>query len=234
MKYKYLIFDADHTLLDYIQDELKAFESLYQELGLPVDKKLLEKSRKYSEEEWTRAGLYKVNEENTQKNYHLLYRTHVKGIFERIFQEKKVDKDADLAGKRFLELLERESKLMFGAEETLKALQNKAEIYIATNGLISIQTGRLKTIEGLFKHAFISEEIGFIKPLPPFFEKILEKLGAKASECLMIGDSLSSDIIGAKSVGMDACWFCPWQQKNDTGITPDYQISALQDLLKIL
>lgn len=234
MKYKYLIFDADHTLLNYIQDELTAFKNLYQELGLPVTENLLKKSRNYSEEEWTNAGLYQVNEEYTQKNYHSLYRTHVFGIFERIFKEENFAGDIQCAGKRFLELLEKESTLITGAKETLKALQGKVEIYIATNGLISIQTGRLQSLCGLFKKAFISEEIGFIKPLPPFFEKILKELGANASECCMIGDSLSSDIAGAKSVGMDACWFHTDDRKNDTGIQPDYEIRSLQEVLHII
>ena len=234
MKYKYLIFDADHTLLNYIKDELTAFTSLYQEIGLPITENVLKKSRRYSEEEWTNAGLYKVNDENTQKNYHLLYRTHVTGVFERIFKEEKFEGNPNIAGERFLKLLERESTLVHGAEETLKALQDKAEIYIATNGLKDIQTGRLQAIKGLYKKAFISEEIGFIKPLPLFFEKILEELNASASECLMIGDSLSSDIAGAKNVGMDACWFSAGLQENMAGVQPDYQISSLQELLNII
>ena len=234
MKYKYLIFDADHTLLNYIQDELTAFVSLYQELGLPITENLLKKSRNYSEEEWTNAGLYKVNDESTQRNYHLLYRTHVTGVFARIFKEEKFDGNPTLAGERFLKLLERESTLVMGAKETLKALQNKAEIYIATNGLKDIQTGRLQAIKGLYKKAFISEEMSVIKPLPLFFEKILKELNASASECLMIGDSLSSDIAGAKNVGMDACWFSVGLQENITGIKPDYQITSLQELLKIV
>ena len=48
-KYKYLIFDADHTLYDYIADELQAFRDLYAELGMPVTDELLAFSRHNSE-----------------------------------------------------------------------------------------------------------------------------------------------------------------------------------------
>jgi 2-haloacid dehalogenase len=234
MKYKFLIFDADHTLLNYIQDELAAFQTLYQEIGLPITQELMQKSRNYSEEEWMKAGLYNVNDIHTQKHYHTLYRTHVNGIFKRIFSELGYTGNEEKAGARFLKLLERESVLMSGAEETLKALQKKARIFIATNGVSSIQNGRLRRIQGLFEKAYISEEIGKIKPLSGFFERILTDLNAKREECLMIGDSLSSDIAGAKKAGIDACWVNVHSQTNDTGIVPDYEIHSLIELLDIL
>ena len=65
------------------------------------------------------------------------------------------------------------------------------------------------------------------------FEKMLEKLQAKKEECLMIGDSLSSDIAGAHAVGMDACWFNPSRQADTTGLA-DYTVTDLSELLEIL
>ena len=92
--YKYLIFDADHTLLNYLEDERSAFLQLYEELGIPVSEALMKDSRHYSESKWTDAGLYDVYDERIQKVYHSLYKAHVKGVFEEIFRIHGIEKDA--------------------------------------------------------------------------------------------------------------------------------------------
>ena len=48
--YEYLIFDADHTLLNYLADERAAFCALYEELGMERTEALLKESRLSSEE----------------------------------------------------------------------------------------------------------------------------------------------------------------------------------------
>ncbi|MBQ9728417.1 MAG: HAD family hydrolase [Clostridia bacterium] len=237
-RYECLIFDADHTLLDYIADEMAAFTALYQELGMKITPPLLALSRKMSEENWTAAGLYDVHDKTVQKNYHKLYRSHVQGIFENIFSVFPCSADPFSTGKRFLELLENDGHLFEGVKETLGALSNKTggryEICIATNGLNSIQKGRLKALEPFASAFFVSEHVGYIKPLPQFFERILKERNRTSDECLMIGDSLSSDVAGARAVGMDSCWLNPERRENTTEHTPDYEIAALPELLNFL
>ena len=77
---------------------------------------------------------------------------------------------------------------------------------IATNGLGRVQRSRLADFLPMTAALFISEEIGCIKPSGTFFERITDVLGCAPHECLMVGDSLSSDIAGAKNAGMAACW----------------------------
>ena len=237
-KYKYLIFDADHTLYNYIADELQAFRDLYAELDIPVTEELMALSRYTSETVWTEAGLYDVHSPKIQACYHSLYRSHVKGIFDNLFKKFPCAADTAQTGERFLYHLSRQGQLFSGAREVLSALSKKAggryEIMVGTNGLSFIQEGRLQGIKELVERIFVSQALGAIKPLPEFFNKILSELNASADECLMIGDSLSSDIAGAKSVGMDACWFNPTKKALQGEVQPDYEICALQELLTIL
>ena len=86
-KYTHCIFDADHTLLNYLADEKTAFCALYKRLGMPITDELLALSRTASETAWTEAGLYNVTEPAIQKQYHILYRTHTEDIFARIFEK---------------------------------------------------------------------------------------------------------------------------------------------------
>lgn len=237
-EYKHLIFDADHTLLNYLADEREAFKGLYQELGLPQTDELMSWSKHLSESIWTAAGLYDVHSERIQREYHALYRSHVTGIFEEVFSKYPCKATPREAGERFLKLLERESVLMDGAAEILSALSKNTggryAVSIATNGLSSIQRGRLSRLLAYTDNVFISEELGCIKPLPAFFEAALNTLSASADECLMIGDSLSSDIAGANAVGMDSCWFNGRGIENDSFIRPKYEIAKLSQLRDLL
>ncbi len=60
-------------------------------------------------------------------------------------------------------------------------------------------------IDGLY----VSEVMGAAKPDAAFFDMILEKIGAPRESCVMIGDSLTSDMLGAKNARMKSVWFMP-------------------------
>ncbi len=238
-RYACLIFDADHTLLNYLADEKKAFCALYNKLGMTVTDDLLALSRVSSENAWTEAGLYNVIDPVIQKKYHGLYRTHTEEIFNRIFSRFPCATcTAKEAGLQFLQALEIVGEPLGNSLEIIKQISDKAggkhATYIATNGLSSIQHKRLEEYEKRVRKAYVSEDLQSVKPLPVFFESILAETGFAASECLMIGDSLISDIGGASAVGMDGCWFNPEGISNRTGITPTYTISKLEELLTII
>ena len=236
-KYEAIVFDADHTLLNYIADEKSAFARLYAYMGVPFDEELWLASRRASEETWTDAGMYDVTDPRVQARYHEVYRTHVEDIFKRLFLEfprlqgKITPKRA---GEIFLENLETGGETLEGATELLQTLSKDYPLYIATNGLSVIQRGRLREIERYFQGLYISEEVGAIKPAPAFFLRILKDTGLRAESLLMVGDSLTSDIAGANGVGVDGCWYNPRAVENKSGICPEYEIRLLGDLTEIL
>ena len=47
------------------------------------------------------------------------------------------------------------------------------------------------------------------KPEPPLFELALSRMGVTAEEAAMVGDSVDSDVRGARRVGMTAILFAP-------------------------
>jgi 4-nitrophenyl phosphatase len=47
------------------------------------------------------------------------------------------------------------------------------------------------------------------KPEPPLFELALQRMGVKETEAVMVGDSVDSDVRGARRVGMIAVLFAP-------------------------
>jgi putative hydrolase of the HAD superfamily len=57
-------------------------------------------------------------------------------------------------------------------------------------------------LEGLIAVAVSSSEHGYMKPHPSIFTAAMMLAGVQASESMMVGDSLSHDIDGARRVGM--------------------------------
>lgn len=95
--------------------------------------------------------------------------------------------------------------LMYGdVPESLRALAAR-NIRI---GLISNSHRCLESfqshfeLEGLIDVAISSSQHGYLKPHPSIFEAALKLANVEASDAVMVGDSLSQDIEGARAVGM--------------------------------
>jgi putative hydrolase of the HAD superfamily len=57
-------------------------------------------------------------------------------------------------------------------------------------------------LQGLIGAAISSSDHGFMKPHPSIFESALDRLGIEAAASVMVGDSYTHDIVGARSAGM--------------------------------
>lgn len=77
-----------------------------------------------------------------------------------------------------------------------------------------------------------SESVRCYKPESKIFERALEKLGIRSDHAVHIGDSLHSDIAGAKNAGITSVWLCREDRIHDIGTaTPDYTIEGLDDII---
>ena len=56
--------------------------------------------------------------------------------------------------------------------------------------------------EEFFDSLVVSAEVGYMKPSPVIYRRSLEELGVKPEACIMVGDTYSTDIKGAHSIGM--------------------------------
>jgi HAD superfamily hydrolase (TIGR01509 family) len=58
--------------------------------------------------------------------------------------------------------------------------------------------------------AVFSSEVGWRKPHPAIFERALEAIGVDPAATLFVGDTLATDVAGAKALGIHTCqalWF---------------------------
>ena len=72
-------------------------------------------------------------------------------------------------------------------------------------------------------------------PTGAFFDKVFEQTGHPAiREVLVIGDSLSSDIQGGLTYGLDTCWYNPRHLARDPRYSPRFEIDSLTKLPGLL
>jgi phosphoglycolate phosphatase-like HAD superfamily hydrolase len=64
---------------------------------------------------------------------------------------------------------------------------------------------------------------------------LVEQIGEyDPSEIMIVGDSLTSDIQGGNNAGIVCCWYNPSGKLNDKSLRIDYEITDLQDILKLI
>lgn len=225
--YKYILFDADNTLLDFDADEHNAFFSLMKEHNIKNGEQIHDEYIKYNLSLWERFERGEID-----KDYILLHR------FSDLIDKGLLTGDGEALNSGFCEYLSEGGIKMPDAEEICRELTKSGyELYIVTNGIKFIQDKRFAS-SGLmpyFKECFISEVVGCQKPMREFFDVVLDKIGDHdRSKYLIVGDSLTSDIKGGINSDIDTCWFNPKKVRNDTDIVSDYTIYSLIELRDIL
>ena len=76
---------------------------------------------------------------------------------------------------------------------------------------------------------------GAAKPDPAYFDYVFARIGGITKEnCIVIGDSLSSDIRGANNYGLPCCWYDPKNSPAPADLRIDYRITDLRQLYQIV
>ncbi|MFC5448259.1 HAD family hydrolase [Paenibacillus aestuarii] len=125
-------------------------------------------------------------------------------------------------------------------EETfrvLDALKGQYKLLLLTNGSPDLQQEKLAGVPELkayFDHIIISGNFGIGKPDPSIFHHAMELLDIEAHEGIMIGDKLTTDILGSSRVGMRNIWINHHGLPQGDDHKPVYEVKRLQDILSII
>ena len=229
MQYKAIFIDIDDTLLDYIPCCREAFDEAMKSLsavgGLSVKRSFSDNGLSVED------GLFDIFFE----------------ISGRLFSEAKHGKYTiaevmELYPKEFIETIGYPPEavdpfkhafraawgmthtLVPGAAEELERLHNKGyRLFAASNSFGHLQRSRLEQAGILhwFEDTYISMDIGYDKPDVRFYQEALRRCGLQPNEVLMVGDSMTTDVIGAQNAGIEALFF-------------DRKVHSLPELLKEL
>ena len=223
---KTVFVDIDNTLLDFDKCAKSSMFSGLQTAGLDYKEGLFETFKTVNDRLWIDIEKGVISTE-----YLLLHRWNL------IFEKTGIAFDGVEFEKLFRKGLEESHECVEGAEELLKYLSGKYTVCAASNGPYEQQVKRLSdaSLSYYISHMFISEEIGYKKPDKNFFSTCFSRLGdVTPAETVMIGDSLSADIVGGGNYGMKTCWFDHGKTGETMGVTPDCSVDNLAEIKKLL
>ena len=121
------------------------------------------------------------------------------------------------------------------AKEVLEYLAPKYNLYILSNGFRELQSRKMRSagVDGYFRKAILSEDLGVLKPWPEIFNFALSATLSELRESLMIGDSWEADITGAHGVGMHQVFYNV-TERTAFPFLPTYHIYSLKELMDLL
>lgn len=226
MKYKGLIIDIDNTIYDYNSSNIKArkFVVDYCSDKFKIDSELIIKALVKA-----RKKVHTELSETASSHNRLLY-------FQKMFEILNLNplKHSyylyNLYWEKFIENI----KPFEGVYELLEKYKNN--ICFTTDLTADIQFKKIKKLKLDYYSSSIvtSEEAGRDKPHPYMFMLSLFKLGLKANEVCVIGDSFEKDIFGARNLDIDSVWLNSENKSKNYQDLKIKEVKKFKEILEIL
>lgn len=228
--YKHIFFDLDHTLWDFEKNSSETLVEIYFQFGM-------DELGKFSREEFI-LKFHSVNK--------FLWSLYHQGIIDRerlrskrfgmVFEKLSVPHlfPAEEIAEEYLMKCPKKAHLFPYALDVLRYLRQHYILHIITNGFEEVQFIKLSTskIQHYFSEIVTSDVSGFNKPHKGIFDFALHRINAFCSDCIMIGDDLEADILGAKNASIDHIYFNPTKIPHKEAVT--HEINCLSELMTIL
>ncbi len=225
-KMKALLLDADGTLLDFDRSEKAALQETFETLGLTFDDEAYSVYHRNNDACWKALERGEITRDELKvRRYRLT------------FDELGLDSDPALATKTYEAILGKYAFPFPGAESVCERLGKKYDLYIVTNGLKHVQTSRmLRTkIPEFVKGIYISEDVGYAKPAPEFFDRVFaDHPQLNRRQTMIVGDSLTGDMQGGINAGIWTCWVNRTGEIRPEDLPIDLEIDDITKLEKVL
>lgn len=226
--YTYLLWDIDGTVLDFLASEARAIRRLFEEYGLGecTDEML----KVYSS---INARYWEALERGERTRPEILV-ARFRDFFDSVGIDIRLAEEFNGA---YQLALGDHCVFVPHAREVLESEKGRRVLAAVTNGTRVAQRKKLRQtgLDRLFDFVFISEDVGYEKPQAPYFDYVLREIGAgDRRDVLLIGDSLTSDMLGGANAGIDTCWYNPGRAANTKGVPVTYEIADLREVERIL
>ena len=227
IRYPIVLLDADNTLYDFDAAEHKALCKVLSDRGYSTDPDTLKIYLDINTALWEAFARGEVTQE-----YLLVER------FRRFVDCMGGDHDPVQFNADYIGALATNADLIPGAVEFCAHLvEMGCTLAIVTNGAAAAQRGRY-AISGLGKYIptlFISQELGVNKPDPLFFDCVCRDMEiTDRSRAVVVGDSLSSDILGGNQAGIDTIWYNPHNKRLSGPARPTYTAAEFAEIEVII
>lgn len=221
-----IFFDLDHTLWDFDQNSVLAFDKIFKKDHPTVDTNAF-------------ITIYAPINQACWKLYQVDKITHEELRYNRLRQSFDAlnyaitDDDINKIAEEYIAFLPDNNKLFDGALEVLEYLYPKYNLHIITNGFAEVQQKKMdhSGLEKYFKTITNSEMAGVKKPHPNIFEFALSLAKTNKQNAIMIGDCIEADIGGALAFGIQAILFDEKEIHSLEGVLTIKHLSELKNLL---
>lgn len=224
--FEFLFLDLDDTILDFQKAEHVALSKTLRGFGLEPTETVLKRYNLINKAHWEALERKELTREQV-----------LLGRFQVLFEEMGISAEPVKVARAYEHNLSIGHWFLPGAEEAVARLSRKYKLYLTSNGTASVQKGRMTSanLYRFFQEVFVSQEIGANKPAPEYFERCFARIpGFDKSKAIIVGDSLTSDILGGQNAGIATCWVNPHHKQGRPDIRVDYEIEALSQLEDLL
>lgn len=240
MRYKYILFDIDNTLINFYESFCEAAKHVLTLGGHEITSNAVEEFFNCNDNTWFGFDLHHVERAEIRHDYHELYHRYLYDSIASSQVQMGLKGDAYSLLDCFIRELGACAVPTPNSVDVCRILSADHTLCIATNGLNDVQSGKITAFIPYMSHIYISESVGRIKPEPEYFDYIIQDLGCDRSECLMVGDSLPNDIAGANGAGIASCHYAIPRHGTspnydpDMQVEPTYRITDFRELLEIV
>ena len=224
--FEFLLLDLDDTILDFQKAEHVALSKTLESFGLEPSEYVLKRYNLINKAHWEALERKEMTRDQV-----------LLGRFQVLFAEMGITVDPEAVARAYEHNLGIGHWFMPGAEEAVERLSKKYKLYLASNGTASVQKGRMTSanLYRFFEKVFVSQEIGANKPSIEYFERSFAQIpDFDKSKAIMVGDSLTSDILGGQNAGIATCWVNPDHKPGRADIRVDYEIESITQLEALL
>ena len=128
-----ILLDLDETLFDFKADEKAALKKTLLTLGIEPTEDALRLYSSINSAQWKRLEKREITREQVKANRYRL-----------LFEAMGKSADPQKANEIYENELSKQGRLLLGARETLERLYGKVRLFIASNGTVEVQKGRIK------------------------------------------------------------------------------------------
>lgn len=201
-----VLFDLDDTLFDHRNCARAALAAIHSGYGcfqsMPFE--ALERAHRELLEELhagVMLGRIDIDTARTERFRRLFETAGVRPSDDTARETAKVYRESYVAARRSVP----------GAVELLARVRQRASVVVVSNNIVAEQQEKLKHcgLDCFVDALVVSEEEGTSKPDPAIFRSALARVQCDPARAVMVGDSWSADIAGARAAGIRAIWFNP-------------------------
>ncbi len=224
--FEILLIDLDDTILDFHMQEKIAIEKTLLSAGIEPTSENCQLYSRINDSYWKRLEKGEITRQQV-----------LLGRFVELLDRLGVTGDPEITAKAYMQNLAVGHYFLPGAKETVEALSKEYRLFLVSNGTAVVQEPRIQSadIGQYFEAVFISQKIGINKPAKGYFDYCFSHIpDFEPAKTMIVGDSLSSDILGGKNAGIATCWVNPEHNQAPSDLRPDYQIETLVQLPQLL